>query len=99
MILSLALWLWLRMRIGVASLKAPKLVKFRLGGPKLRGLGEVPAMPSSVATSAPLAKNGVVSLRLRLNVTCALLTTRAEMLRVHPTLVFRPEPVMESRNP
>src|SRR5579864_2596871 len=31
--LSLALWLWLRVRTGVESLKAPKLVKFRLGGP------------------------------------------------------------------
>src|SRR5712692_4793971 len=66
MTLSLALWLRFRARTGVASLNAPKLVKFKLGGPKFSGFEDVPAMPSSAATSGPLAKNGVVSLRLRL---------------------------------
>ena len=37
-------------------------------------------MPSSAATSVPLAKNGVVWLRLRLKVTCALLTMRGEIV-------------------
>src|SRR5271169_5995055 len=99
--LSLPLWLWLRVSTGLPSESEAKFdpVKFRLGGPKLRGLLEVPWMPSCCATSEPLAKNGVLWFRLRLKVTRAVLTSVGEKVRVQPRSVVMPLPLLVSRKP
>src|SRR6185437_8880198 len=87
------------MTIGVPSLSAPKLVKFRFGGPKLTGFVDVPAMPNSAAMFGPLAKNGLVSFRLRLKLTLALLISASLRLCVQLRFVEIPEPLVASKKP
>src|SRR5262249_30869978 len=81
-VFSLMLELWIRLRTGLASESAPKLVNERLGGPKLIGSVAVPRIPRSAATSVLKAKKGSVSLRFRLKLNDRTLMVFCARLRV-----------------
>ena len=69
-------------RTGLASVNPPKFVNDRFGGPQFNGSCDVPWIPNAAATFVRFEKYGIVSLRLRLNVRCAVLIIRAVRFRV-----------------
>src|SRR5579862_5644402 len=97
--LSVKLMVWLRVTEADPSVRPEKFVNERLGGPKLMGSWEVPAIPSCAAMSLLYAKKGAPLLLLRLNVKLALLLNLRPKLWLQPKAALKPVPVEVSRNP
>src|SRR5579863_1328947 len=87
---SLALEVWLRVRLGVPSDSPVKLVKPRFGGPQSRGSLDVPLIPRFWETLTWPAKEGVMRAWLRLKFQWTALVTCGPKLCVYPALALKP---------
>ena len=66
------------------SVRSPRFVKVRFGGPKFSGIVDGPSIPSNRAVSSLPAKKGIVSLRSRLKRNRRSFTMRGRNVHDHP---------------